>query len=46
MFEEVVVVILELVLGEGGYIIFLKSWMKKLREICDCYGILFIFDEV
>ena len=39
-------VILEPVLGEGGYIIPPKSWMKKLREICDRHGILLIFDEV
>ncbi|MEH7071366.1 aspartate aminotransferase family protein, partial [Priestia megaterium] len=44
--EEVAAVILEPVLGEGGYIIPPKSWMKKLREICDRHGILLIFDEV
>ncbi|MFB4474125.1 aspartate aminotransferase family protein [Oceanobacillus caeni] len=44
--EEVACMILEPVMGEGGYIIPPKSWMKKLREICDRYGILLIFDEV
>ncbi|MCM3253467.1 aspartate aminotransferase family protein [Priestia aryabhattai] len=44
--EEVAAVILEPVLGEGGYIIPPKNWMKKLREICDRHGILLIFDEV
>ncbi|TYR79378.1 aspartate aminotransferase family protein [Priestia megaterium] len=44
--EEVAAVILEPVLGEGGYVIPPKSWMKKLREICDRHGILLIFDEV
>ncbi|WP_085992279.1 aspartate aminotransferase family protein [Oceanobacillus senegalensis] len=44
--EEVACMILEPVMGEGGYIIPPKSWMKKVREICDRYGILLIFDEV
>lgn len=44
--EEVACMILEPVLGEGGYIIPPKAWLKKIREICDQYGILLIFDEV
>ena len=44
--EEVACVILEPVLGEGGYIIPPKSWVKRIREICDEHGILLIFDEV
>ena len=44
--EEVAAVILEPVLGEGGYIIPPKAWVKKIREICDAHGILLIFDEV
>lgn len=44
--EEVACMILEPVLGEGGYIIPPKAWLKKVREICDRYGILLIFDEV
>ncbi|WP_078413895.1 aspartate aminotransferase family protein [Priestia abyssalis] len=44
--EEVACVILEPVLGEGGYIIPPKSWLQKVREICDQHGILLIFDEV
>ncbi|WP_110113469.1 aspartate aminotransferase family protein [Bacillus sp. CGMCC 1.16541] len=44
--EEVAAVIIEPVLGEGGYVIPPKAWMKKLREICDRHGILLIFDEV
>lgn len=44
--EEVACVILEPVLGEGGYIIPPKAWVKKIREICDEHGILLIFDEV
>ncbi|WP_010651402.1 aspartate aminotransferase family protein [Oceanobacillus massiliensis] len=44
--EEVACMIVEPVMGEGGYIIPPKSWLKKIREICDRYGILLIFDEV
>jgi 4-aminobutyrate aminotransferase len=44
--EEVACVIVEPVLGEGGYIVPPKGWLKKLREICDRHGILLIFDEV
>ena len=44
--EEVACVMLEPVLGEGGYIIPPKSWVKRIREICDEHGILLIFDEV
>lgn len=44
--EEVACMIVEPVLGEGGYIIPPKAWLKKIREICDRHGILLIFDEV
>ncbi|MRG84991.1 aspartate aminotransferase family protein [Salinibacillus xinjiangensis] len=44
--EEVACMILEPIMGEGGYIIPPKSWLKKVREICDRHGILLIFDEV
>ncbi|TDL30761.1 aspartate aminotransferase family protein [Jeotgalibacillus sp. S-D1] len=44
--EEVACIILEPVLGEGGYIIPPKEWLSKAREICDRHGILLIFDEV
>lgn len=44
--EEVAAVIVEPVLGEGGYVIPPKEWLQKIREICDQYGILLIFDEV
>jgi 4-aminobutyrate aminotransferase len=38
--------IVEPVLGEGGYIVPPKGWLKKIREICTKHGILLIFDEV
>ncbi|PUB16741.1 aspartate aminotransferase family protein [Paenisporosarcina sp. OV554] len=44
--EEVACVILEPVLGEGGYVVPPKGWLKKVREICDQHQILLIFDEV
>lgn len=44
--EEVACMIVEPVLGEGGYVVPPASWLKKIREICDRHGILLIFDEV
>ncbi|WP_017186434.1 aspartate aminotransferase family protein [Alkalibacillus haloalkaliphilus] len=44
--EEVACMIVEPVLGEGGYVIPPKGWLQKMREICDRHGILLIFDEV
>ncbi|MDM5339495.1 aspartate aminotransferase family protein [Fictibacillus enclensis] len=44
--EEVACMIVEPVLGEGGYIVPPAEWLKKMREICSEHGILLIFDEV
>jgi 4-aminobutyrate aminotransferase len=44
--EEVACMIVEPVLGEGGYVVPPKVWLQKLRSICDKHGILLIFDEV
>ncbi|BCU82846.1 aspartate aminotransferase family protein [Polycladomyces abyssicola] len=44
--EEVACMILEPVLGEGGYVVPPRAWIRKIREICDRHGILLIFDEV
>ncbi|MGM0804100.1 MAG: aspartate aminotransferase family protein [Bacillota bacterium] len=44
--EEVACMIVEPVLGEGGYIVPPSGWLKKIREVCDRHGILLIFDEV
>jgi len=38
--------IVEPVLGEGGYVVPPASWLAGLRERCDRHGILLIFDEV
>ena len=39
-------IIIEPVLGEGGYVPAPASFLKGLREVADKYGILLIFDEV
>ncbi len=38
--------IVEPVLGEGGYVVPPLSWLAGLRERCDRHGMLLIFDEV
>jgi 4-aminobutyrate aminotransferase len=38
--------IVEPVLGEGGYVPPPRAWLAGLRERCDRHGILLIFDEV
>ncbi len=44
--EETAAMIVEPVLGEGGYVVPPPSFLPGLRQICDEYGILLIFDEV
>jgi 4-aminobutyrate aminotransferase len=44
--KETAAILIESVLGEGGYIVPPASFMKGLREICDRHGIMLIFDEV
>lgn len=44
--KETAAVLIETVLGEGGYVVPPFLFMKGLREICDKHGILLIFDEV
>jgi len=44
--EDVAAFVLEPIQGEGGYVIPPRSWLVALREMCDRYGILLIFDEV
>ncbi|MCZ2126279.1 MAG: aminotransferase class III-fold pyridoxal phosphate-dependent enzyme [Anaerolineales bacterium] len=44
--KETAAILIESVLGEGGYIVPPASFMKGLREICDKHGIMLIFDEV
>lgn len=44
--KETAAILIETILGEGGYIAPPKSFMKGLREICDKHGIMLILDEV
>lgn len=44
--SETAAIVIEPVLGEGGYIPAPNSFMHKLREICDEHGILLVADEV
>jgi 4-aminobutyrate aminotransferase len=44
--HETAAVIIEPVLGEGGYVPPPARFMRELREICTHYGILLIADEV
>jgi len=44
--EDVAAVIVEPIQGEGGVILPPEDYLPKLRELCDDYGALLIFDEV
>jgi len=43
---DVAAILIEPVLGEGGYVPPPAGFLKGLREICDRHGILLILDEV
>jgi 4-aminobutyrate aminotransferase len=44
--EETAAMVIEPVLGEGGYVVPPRRFMQELREVCDHYGILLVVDEV
>ncbi|MED1046149.1 4-aminobutyrate--2-oxoglutarate transaminase [Bacillus mycoides] len=44
--EKVAAIVMEPVQGEDGFIVPSISFVKRLREICNQYGILMIMDEV
>ncbi len=44
--DDVAAILVEPVLGEGGFVPAPAGWLRGLREICDEHGILLIFDEV
>jgi len=44
--NTVAAMIVEPVLGEGGYVVPPVEWLQGLRERCDRHGILLVFDEV
>lgn len=39
-------ILIEPVLGEGGYVVAPPAYLKGLRDICDKHGIMLILDEV
>ncbi len=44
--EETAAILVEPVLGEGGYVVPPVRFLRGLREICDEYSMLLILDEV
>lgn len=44
--QETAAMLLEPVLGEGGYVVPPQGFLQGLRQICDEHGILLIFDEI
>lgn len=44
--HETAAMLIEPVLGEGGYVIPPAAFLKGLRDLCSKYGILLILDEV
>jgi 4-aminobutyrate aminotransferase len=44
--NEIAAIVVEPILGEGGYVVPPASFLPGLRELCDRYGILLVLDEV
>jgi 4-aminobutyrate aminotransferase len=44
--ERVAAVLIEVELGEGGYVPAPLDFLRRLRELCDRHGILLICDEI
>ena len=44
--NEVAAILVEPILGEGGYVVPPDGFLGGLRKLCDRHGILLIFDEV
>ena len=44
--DETAAIIIEPVLGEGGYVPAPDAFLRGLREVCDQHGILLVLDEV
>lgn len=43
---ELAAILVEPVLGNAAGILPLPGWLEKLRDLCDRYGIVLVFDEV
>ena len=44
--NEVAAIVVEPILGEGGYVLPPEGWFRYLRELCSRHGILLVADEV
>jgi 4-aminobutyrate aminotransferase/(S)-3-amino-2-methylpropionate transaminase len=44
--ESVAAIVLEPILGEGGFVIPPDAFITELRRLCDKYGILLVADEI
>jgi 4-aminobutyrate aminotransferase len=44
--QETAAILIEPVLGEGGYVVPPEGFLNSLRDICDKHGILLIIDEI
>ncbi len=44
--SELACIVVEPVLGEGGYVVPPRRWMEMLKSMCDEHGILLVADEV
>jgi 4-aminobutyrate aminotransferase len=44
--EDVAAIVVEPLLGEGGYLVPPRAFLAGLRALCDEHGILLVFDEV
>jgi 4-aminobutyrate aminotransferase len=44
--RSVAAIFVEPIQGEGGYVVPPPGYLRALRELCDKYGILLVFDEV
>ena len=44
--ENVAAIVMEPVLGEGGFVVAPTEFVRGVRELCDEHGIVFIVDEV
>src|SRR5574341_2413133 len=44
--QETAAVLIEPVLGEGGYVVPAAGFMQELRALCDEFGLLLIADEI
>src|SRR3954454_8617660 len=44
--DQIGCMIVEPVLGEGGYVVPPVAWLRGLRERCDAHHIVLVFDEV